>query len=69
VAGLQSMLAAGLGVGCLCASAIGEGLVRLGPKHRLPTLPDAVFSLLPPHPGEGDTVTQAREVLARQLLV
>ncbi|WP_321911806.1 MULTISPECIES: LysR family transcriptional regulator [unclassified Paraburkholderia] len=69
VAGLQSMLAAGLGVGCLCASAIGEGLVRLGPKHRLPTLPDAVFSLMPPHPGEGDTVTQAREVLARQLLV
>ncbi|CAD6520887.1 HTH-type transcriptional regulator HdfR [Paraburkholderia hiiakae] len=69
VAGLQSMLAAGLGVGCLCASAIGEGLVRLGPKHRLPVLPDAVFSLMPPHPGEGDTVTQAREVLARQLLV
>jgi hypothetical protein len=69
VAGLQSMLAAGLGVGCLCASAIGEGLVRLGAKHRLPALPDAVFSLLPPHPGEGDTVTQAREVLARQLLV
>ncbi|MEX3980304.1 LysR family transcriptional regulator [Paraburkholderia sp. EG287A] len=69
VAGLQSMLAAGLGVGCLCASAIGEGLMRLGPKHRLPPLPDAVFSLLPPHPGEGDTVTQAREVLSRQLLV
>ncbi|MEM5315086.1 LysR family transcriptional regulator [Paraburkholderia sp. JHI869] len=69
VAGLQSMLAAGLGVGCLCASAIGEGLMRLGPKYRLPALPDAVFSLMPPHPGEGDTVTQAREVLARQLLV
>lgn len=69
VAGLQSMLAAGLGVGCLCASAIGEGLVRLGAKHRLPALPDAVFSLMPPHPGEADTVTQARKVLARQLLV
>jgi hypothetical protein len=35
----------------------------------LPALPEAVFSLMPPHPGEQDTVTQAREVLARQLLV
>ncbi|RAR49162.1 LysR family transcriptional regulator [Paraburkholderia unamae] len=69
VGGLQSMLAAGLGVGCLCTSAIGEGLVRLGAKHRLPVLPEAVFSLMPPHPGEQETVTQAREVLARQLLV
>lgn len=69
VAGLQSMLAAGLGVGCLCVSAIGEGLTRLGPKHRLPVLPEAVFSLMPPNAEERDTVTQAREVLARQLLV
>ena len=69
VAGLQSMLAAGLGVGCLCASAAGDGLVRLGSKHRLPQLPEAVFSLLPPHPGAREKVTQARGVLARQLLV
>ncbi|TCW79597.1 LysR family transcriptional regulator [Burkholderia sp. SRS-46] len=69
VAGLQSMLAAGLGVGCLCASAIGDGLMRLGAKFRLPALPDAVFSLTPPLPGEREAVTQAREVLARQLLV
>ncbi|WP_134043482.1 LysR family transcriptional regulator [Paraburkholderia caballeronis] len=69
VAGLQSMLAAGLGVGCLSASSIGEGLVRLGAKGRLPKLPDAVFSLTPPLPGEQETVTRAREVLARQLLV
>ncbi|KVN20462.1 LysR family transcriptional regulator [Burkholderia stagnalis] len=69
VAGLQSMLAAGLGVGCLCASAIGDGLMRLGAKYRLPALPDAVFSLTPPLPGEREAVTQAREVLARQLLV
>jgi len=68
-AGLQSMLAAGLGVGCLCASAIGDGLMRLGAKYRLPALPDAVFSLTPPLPGEREAVTQAREVLARQLLV
>jgi hypothetical protein len=69
VAGLQSLLAAGLGVGCLCASSIGEGLVRLGAKYRLPALPDAVFSLTPPMPGERETVTQAREVLSRQLLM
>jgi hypothetical protein len=68
VAGLQSMPAAGLGVGCLCASVIGDGLVRLGAKHRFPALPDAVFSLTP-HSGERETVTQAREVLTRQLLV
>jgi len=43
--------------------------VRLGSKHRLPVLPEAVFSLMPPHPGERDTVMQAREALARQLLV
>ncbi|HDR9270594.1 TPA: LysR family transcriptional regulator [Burkholderia vietnamiensis] len=60
---------AGLGVGCLCASSIGEGLVRLGAKYRLPALPDAVFSLTPPMPGERETVTQAREVLSRQLLM
>lgn len=69
VAGLQSMLAAGLGVGCLCTSAVTEGLVKLGARHRLPALPEAVFSLTPPLPGERETVTQAREVLSRQLLV
>lgn len=69
VAGLQSMLAAGLGVGCLSASSIADGLVRLSPRHRLPALPEAVFSLTPPHPGESDTVAQARAVLSRQLLV
>jgi DNA-binding transcriptional LysR family regulator len=69
VAGLQSMIAAGLGVGCLCASSIPEGLVRLGTRFRLPVLPEAVFSLTPPLPGERETVAQAREVLSRQLLV
>lgn len=69
VAGLQSMIAAGLGVGCLCASLIPDGLVRLGVKYRLPPLPEAVFSLTPPQPGEQETVAQAREVLSRQLLV
>lgn len=69
VAGLQSMLAAGLGVGCLCVSAMTDGLARLGTKHRLPALPEAVFSLTPPQTGERETVTQARELLARQLLV
>ncbi|EKS9819920.1 LysR family transcriptional regulator, partial [Burkholderia cepacia] len=59
----------GLGVGCLCASAIGDGMMRLGAKYRLPPLPDAVFSLTPPMPGEREAVTQAREVLSRQLLM
>lgn len=68
VAGLQSMIVAGLGVGCLCASSIPDGVVRLGAKHHLPALPEAVFSLTPPYPGERETVTQAREVLSRQLL-
>jgi hypothetical protein len=35
----------------------------------LPVLPEAVFSLTPPLPGERETVAQAREVLSRQLLV
>jgi DNA-binding transcriptional LysR family regulator len=69
VAGLQSMLAAGLGVGCLSASAIGDGSVRLCAKHGLPALPDAVFMLTPPRPGESQVVAQARELLAKQLLV
>ncbi|MCP3726071.1 hypothetical protein M3I53_23575 [Paraburkholderia sp. CNPSo 3272] len=65
---LQSMLAAGLGVDggghrqwgrASCGSARSTGC-RPCP---------ALFALLPPHPGEGDTVTQAREVLARQLPV
>jgi hypothetical protein len=43
--------------------------VRLPPRHRLPALPEAVFSLTPPLAGESETVTQAREVLARQLVV
>ncbi|WP_019939620.1 LysR family transcriptional regulator [Bordetella sp. FB-8] len=68
VAGLQSMIAAGLGVGCLCASSIPDGVVRLGAKYRLPILPEAVFSLTPPHAQEQETVAQAREVLSRQLL-
>jgi DNA-binding transcriptional LysR family regulator len=70
VAGLQSVLAAGLGVGCLCASAVGEGVVRLGARHGLPALKEeAVFSLLPPRQNESAAVARAREVLARQLLV
>lgn len=69
--GLQSMLQAGLGVGCLCASAIGEGLVRIGVGGRngLPALPQVMFSLLPPRRGESAQVARAREVLSRQLLV
>ncbi|MFX1767809.1 hypothetical protein PWP93_35570 [Paraburkholderia sp. A1RI-2L] len=56
VAGLQSMLAAGLDVDRLRASAIGDGLVRQGAKCPLPALPETVFSLPPPRPGERDMV-------------
>ncbi|RDI96828.1 LysR family transcriptional regulator [Dyella solisilvae] len=69
VAGLQSMLAAGLGIGCLSASSMGEGLERVNARHRLPKLPDVIFSLLPPRQGESERVTRAREALSRQLLV
>jgi len=67
VVGLQLVLAAGYGVSCLNTSAIGEGLVQLGPRAGLPPLPKAVFSLLPPRRGEAGFVTRAREVLATRL--
>lgn len=47
VAGLQAALRAGLGVGCLNASAIGPGLA-IARSPRLPALPDCAFALLAP---------------------
>ncbi|OUM01830.1 LysR family transcriptional regulator [Variovorax sp. JS1663] len=66
VAGLQSALAAGLGVACLNESALCEGVARLAPPHGLPALPRVVFHLLPPRRGETEFVTRAREMLASQ---
>ena len=63
VAGLQSALAAGLGVACLNASALCEGVQALRPGAGLPALPQACFVVLPPREGESDFVRRARELL------
>jgi DNA-binding transcriptional LysR family regulator len=68
VGGLQLALAAGLGVSCLNASAIPQGVVRFdGGALRLPPLPDVEFSLVPPRAGEPPLITDARKMLAEQL--
>ena len=67
VAGLQSALAAGLGVACLNESALAEGVELLAPPHGLPTLPRVDFQLLPPRRGEPELVGRVRELLAQQL--
>ena len=67
VAGLQSALAAGLGVACLNESALCEGVARLAAPHGLPALPKVAFYLLPPRRGETPFVTRARELIAAQL--
>ena len=68
VAGLQSALAAGLGVACLNESAVCDGVVRLAAPHGLPALPRVAFQFLPGRRGETEFVTRAREMLATQLV-
>lgn len=68
VAGLQSALAAGLGVACLNASALCEGVAPLAPPHGLPALPRVAFHLLPARRGETEFVMRARELLASHLV-
>ena len=63
VAGLQSALAAGLGVACLNESALCDGVQALRPGAGLPALPQARFVVLPPREGESDFVRRARELL------
>lgn len=67
VAGLQSALAAGLGVACLNASAVCDGVSRLEPPHGLPALPTVTFRLLPARCTESNFVTRVREVLVSEL--
>lgn len=67
VAGLQSALAAGLGVACLNESALVEGVQVLPPAPWLPALPQARFVVLPPREGESDFVRRARELLVESL--
>ncbi|MBS0452190.1 MAG: LysR family transcriptional regulator [Proteobacteria bacterium] len=67
VAGLQSALAAGLGVACLNESALADGVGLLPAPHGLPALPRVDFHLLPPRRGEADLVTRVRDLLAQEL--
>jgi len=71
VAGLHLALAAGLGVSCLNASAIGPGVTPLDAaavsRWRLPALPDAEFYLLPARRGESEFIGEARLALSEQL--
>jgi DNA-binding transcriptional LysR family regulator len=70
VAGLHLALAAGLGVSCLNASAIGPGVTPLDAaavaRWKLPALPSAEFYLLGARAGESDFIGQARQALAEQ---
>jgi DNA-binding transcriptional LysR family regulator len=68
VAGLQSALAAGLGVACLNQSALCDGVAPLAAPHGLPALSRVAFYLLPPRGGESEFVTRARELLATHLV-
>ncbi|WP_439668251.1 DNA-binding transcriptional regulator, LysR family [Cupriavidus necator] len=71
VAGLHLALAAGLGMSCLNASAIGPGVAPLDAatiaRLGLPRLPEAEFFLLPARRGESALVAEARDALAGQL--
>lgn len=70
VAGLHLALAAGLGVSCLNASAIGPGVAPLEAaavaRWKLPPLPQAEFYLLGARRGETEFIGQARQALAEQ---
>ncbi|MDM0017811.1 LysR family transcriptional regulator [Variovorax saccharolyticus] len=68
VAGLQSALAAGLGVACLNESALCAGVARLPAPHGLPSLPRVAFQFLPARRAEPELVTRVRELLAAQLV-
>ncbi|WP_354686326.1 LysR family transcriptional regulator [Cupriavidus necator] len=71
VAGLHLALAAGLGLSCLNASAVGPGVAPLDAatvaRLRLPRLPEAEFFLLPGKRGESAFIAEARDALAGQL--
>lgn len=62
VAGVQAALRAGLGLGCLNASAIGPGLA-IARSNRLPRLPQCSFGLLSPAPDASPSLHEAGAVL------
>lgn len=67
IGGLHLALAAGLGVTCLNASAVPDGVMKVGTGLRLPALPEVEFNLVPPRPGEPSFVADVRAMLAEQL--
>ncbi|WP_043003471.1 LysR family transcriptional regulator [Comamonas testosteroni] len=66
VAGLQSAIAAGLGVACINASALGEGVVQVPAGLNLPGLPRVWFGLLPAKGEEPELLGQVRALLQQQ---
>jgi DNA-binding transcriptional LysR family regulator len=64
VSGLHLALSAGLGVTCLNASAIPEGMGFVSIDERLPDMPEVEFGLVPPQAGEAALVAEVRRVLA-----
>ncbi|WP_196801303.1 hypothetical protein [Bordetella sp. FB-8] len=66
VSGLHLALSAGLGVSCLNACALPEGVVPFTGTPALPALPEVEFSFVPPRPGELPLVSQVREMLVAQ---
>ncbi len=67
VGGLQLALSAGLGVSCLNASAIPEGIVPFTNNTALPALPDVEFTMVPPRKTEAKFVSDVRNMLAEHL--
>lgn len=64
VAGLQSALAAGLGIACLNASSVPTCMTPLRTLPFLPTLHPVEFVLTPPRQGETALVRDVRSMLA-----
>ena len=64
VAGLQSAIAAGLGVACLNASSMNGDVVNLAAPHGLPRLPAATFHLLSRPDGKDTLVPRVADLLA-----
>ena len=63
VAGLQSALAAGLGVACINAAVLGESVVPWRAPFAMPPLTSVQFGLLPPQAQEPALVQQVRSLL------
>ncbi|MGF6593002.1 LysR family transcriptional regulator [Pseudomonas sp. 2835] len=68
IAGLQMAVAAGLGVSCVNASAIGDGIEPLRSGAGLPHLPEVEFSLVAPRADERALIAQVRDILIKELL-